>query len=120
MRLFASLIRYIRIVFAMANSQGLIIHQSDVKGAFVNAGLDGQVIWMDQPQGFEKRGAKGEKLHCYLLKSLYGLKQAGRTWRIMLNEFLMSVGFISLKSDMCVFKRDVAGESSMFLSLIHI
>ena len=27
----------------------------------------------------------------------------------MLNEFLMSVGFISLKSDMCVFKRDVAG-----------
>ena len=105
----------IRIVFAMANSQGLIIHQSDVKGAFVNAGLDGQVIWMDQPQGFEKRGAKGEKLHCYLLKSLYGLKQAGRNWRIMLNEFLISVGFISLKSDMCVFKRDVAGESSMFI-----
>ena len=70
---------------------------------------------MDQPQGFEKRGAKGGKLHCYLLKSLYGLKQAGRNWRIMLNEFLMSVGFISLKSDMRVFKRDVAGESSMFV-----
>ena len=33
----------------------------------------------------------------------------------MLNEFLISVGFISLKSDMCVFKRDVAGESSMFI-----
>ena len=105
----------IRTMFAMANSLGLLIHQSDVKGAFVNAGLDGQTIWMDQPPGFEKRGLKGEKLHCYLLKSLYGLKQAGRNWRSMLQEFLASVGFISLKSDMCVFKKEPAGVSSMFI-----
>jgi len=105
----------IRILFAMANSMGLIIHQSDVKGAFVNAGLDGQTIWMDQPPGFEKRGLKGEKLHCYLLKSLYGLKQAGRNWRSMLQEFLASVGFVSLKADMCVFKRSITDASSMFI-----
>ena len=97
----------IRTILALANNLGLIIHQSDVKGAFVNAGLDGQTIWMDQPPGFEKRGAKGERLHCYLLKSLYGLKQAGRNWRIMLQEFLTSVGFIALQSDMCVFKKSI-------------
>jgi len=77
----------LRAFFAMANNLGLMIHQSDVKGAFVNAGHDGQTIWMDQPQGFEKRGMKGEKLHCFLLKSLYGLKQAGRNWRAMLQDF---------------------------------
>ena len=105
----------IRVIFAMANHLGLIIHQSDVKGAFVNAGLDGQTIWMDQPQGFEKRGMKGEKLHCFLLKSLYGLKQAGRNWRAMLQEFLGSVGFICLKADMCIFKRINDGGSSIFI-----
>ena len=93
----------IRTIFALANNLGWIIHQSDVKGAFINAGLDGQTIWMDKPQGFEKRGAKGEKLHCYLLKSLYGLKQAGRNWRIMPSiGGLASVGFIALQSDMCL------------------
>ena len=45
----------IRTLFVLANSMGLFIHPSDVRGAFVNAGLDGQIIWMDQPPGFEKR-----------------------------------------------------------------
>ena len=53
--------------FCIGQQFGLDYSSSDVKGAFVNAGLDGQTIWMDQPQGFDKRGAKGEKLHCYLL-----------------------------------------------------
>ena len=105
----------IRTLFVLANNMGLFIHQSDVRGAFVNAGLDGQIIWMDQPPGFEKRGLLGEKLHCYLLKSLYGLKQAGRNWRFMLLDFLESVGFIALKADMCIFKRVISDISNMFI-----
>ena len=55
------------------------------------------------------------KLHCYLLKSLCGLKQPGRNWRFMLLEFLESVGFIALKAGMCIFKRVISGISNMFI-----
>ena len=38
----------------------------------------------------------------------------------MLNEVLISVGFVSLKSDMCVFKKDVEGVSSMFIVVVWV
>ena len=57
-RLFAPVCKLdsIRTLFVLGNNMALIIYQSDVRGAFVNAGLDGQIIWIDQPPGFEKRG----------------------------------------------------------------
>ena len=62
----------IRVLLSLAASYGLIVHQMDVKTAFLNGELE--VIYMDQPDGFVANGQEGKV--CKLLKSLYGLKQA--------------------------------------------
>jgi hypothetical protein len=63
----------IRVLLSLAALYGLLVHQMDVKTAFLNGEFD-EEIYMDQPDGFVVKG-KEQKV-CKLLKSLYGLKQA--------------------------------------------
>jgi hypothetical protein len=63
----------IQTLLSVAASYGLIIHQMDVKTAFLNGELE-EEIYMDQPNGFIANGQENKV--CKLLKSLYGLKQA--------------------------------------------
>jgi hypothetical protein len=63
----------IRVLLFLAASHGLLIHQMDVKTAFLNRELE-EEIYMDQPDGFIAKGQEDKV--CKLLKSLYGLKQA--------------------------------------------
>jgi hypothetical protein len=63
----------IRVLLSLAASHGLLVHQMDVKTAFLNGELE-EEIYMDQPNGFIAKGQEGKV--CKLLKSLYGLKQA--------------------------------------------
>ena len=63
----------IRTLVAVAASYGIIIHQMDVKTAFLNGELD-EEIYMDQPKGFIADGQENKVWR--LIKSLYGLKQA--------------------------------------------
>ena len=63
----------IQALLSLAASYGLIVHQMDVKTAFLNVELD-EEIYMDQPDGFVVKGQESKV--CKLLKSLYGLKQA--------------------------------------------
>ena len=62
----------IRVLISLAASHGLLIHQMDVKTAFLNGELV-EEIYMDQPDGFVAKGQEGKV--CKLLKSLYGLKK---------------------------------------------
>ena len=62
----------------------LDIHQLDVKTAYLNAPIDSEV-YVRQPEGFEGGKEKVWKLK----KSLYGLKQSGRNWNIMLSQFFI-------------------------------
>jgi hypothetical protein len=62
----------IRVLLSLAASYDLIIHQMDVKIAFLNKELE--EIYMDQLDGFTAKGQEAKV--CKLLKSLYGLKQA--------------------------------------------
>ena len=61
----------IQVLLSLAASHGLLIHQMDVKTAFLNGELD-EEIYMDQPDGYIAEGQ--ERKVCKLLKSLYGLK----------------------------------------------
>ena len=63
----------IHVLLSLTASHGLLVHQIDVKAAFLNGELE-EEIYMDQPDGFIAKGQEGKV--CKLLKSLYGLKQA--------------------------------------------
>ena len=62
----------IRVLLSLAASYGLIVHQMDVKTAFLNREL--KEIYMDHSNGFVANGQEDKV--CKLLKSLYGPKQA--------------------------------------------
>src|SRR4029079_18985091 len=67
----------IRVLLSLAASYGLLVHQMDVKTAFLNGELE-EDIYMDQPDGFVSKDQEG--MVCKLLKYLYGLKQAPKQW----------------------------------------
>ena len=62
----------IRILFAIASIYKLVVHQMDVKTAFLNGDLE-EEIYMEKPEGYVVLGQ--EHKVCKLIKSLYGLKQ---------------------------------------------
>jgi hypothetical protein len=62
----------IRLLVTLDACHDLLIHQMDVKTAFLNGKLD-EDIYMNQPDGFVTPGQENKV--CRLRKSLYGLKQ---------------------------------------------
>jgi hypothetical protein len=67
----------------------------DISHAYLNGTLE-EEIYMKQPEGFEVGGPDHV---CKLVKSLYGLKQAGRVWNKTLHSALSSMGFNRVQSD---------------------
>ena len=81
----------IRVLLSLAASHGLLIHQMDVKTAFLNRELN-EEIYMDQPNEFVANGQEG--MVCKLLKPLYGLKQAPKQWHEKFDRILTSAGLL--------------------------
>ncbi|WVZ67986.1 hypothetical protein U9M48_016985 [Paspalum notatum var. saurae] len=97
----------IRVSLSLAVSYGLIIHQMDVKTAFLNGELQ-EEIYMEQPDGFVVKGQESKV--CKLLKSLYGLKQAPKQWHEKFDTTLTSAGFAVNEADSCVYYRYGGGK----------
>ena len=83
----------------------------DVKASFLNGSLE-ETIYMVQPEGLIAKGQ--EKKVCKLQKSIYGLKQASRSWNIRFNTSVRSFGFIQYPNEPCVYKRS-SGNVIVFL-----
>ena len=98
----------VRALMQIAVQNDLIVHQMDVKTAFLHAPLE-EDIYLEQPEGFDKT-EKGEKLVCKLKKSLYGLKQSGRNWYKLLNDHLEQDNFVRNLSDHCVYRKQIGDE----------
>jgi len=81
----------IRAILALAPTRKLIIHQLDIKGAYLNGTLR-EKIYMKQPEGYND----GTSRICLLIKMLYSLKQASREWNLELDWKLWKQGYIHL------------------------
>jgi len=91
----------IRAILSIGAALRLVIHQMDVKSAFLNGDLD-EEIFMNVPEGID---GNTDNIVCRLLRSLYGLKQAPRTWNKRLDNFLIKEGFVRLEADHSVYIR---------------
>jgi hypothetical protein len=74
----------------------------DVKTAFLHGNLQ-EEIFMDQPSGFISSDSPNHA--CRILKSLYSLKQASRSWNVKFDGYLCELGFVRSLADPCVYRR---------------
>nr|GEX41576.1 hypothetical protein [Tanacetum cinerariifolium] len=92
-----AILETIRIFLAYAAHMNMVVYQMDVKTAFLNGNLR-EEVYVSQPNGFVDPDNLN---HVYKLKkSLYGLKQALRTWYDMLSSFLISQDFSKVDTPM--------------------
>ena len=87
----------------------------DVKTAFLNGFLK-EEVYMIQPEGFESEGQ--EHMVCKLQRSIYGLKQASRSWNIRFDEVIKGNGFIKNEDEPCVYKK--VSESSVIFLVLYV
>jgi hypothetical protein len=90
-----------------------ILLAMDVKTAFLNGHLS-EDVYMTQPEGFVDPENAGTI--CKLQRSIYGLKQASRSWNIRFDEVDKRFGFIKNEEEPCVYKR-ASGSALVFLVL---
>ncbi|GJR70406.1 retrotransposon protein, putative, ty1-copia subclass [Tanacetum coccineum] len=106
-------IRAIRILIAIAAFYDYEIWQMDVKTAFLNGYLD-EDIYMVQPEGFID--PKHPRKVCKLQRSIYGLKQASRSWNKIFDEEIKRFGFTQNLNEPCVYQK-ASGRNFTFLIL---
>ena len=88
----------IRTILAIATQHDMDLQQMDVNTAFLNGNLE-EEIYMDQPEGYND----GSGRVCRLIKGIYGLKQASRTWNDSINTYLLDAGFMRSIADPCIY-----------------
>ncbi|GJZ32961.1 putative ribonuclease H-like domain-containing protein, partial [Tanacetum coccineum] len=121
-------IEAIRLVLAFASFMGFIVHQMDVKSAFLYGTID-EEVYVSQPPGFVDPDYP-KKVY-KVVKALYGLHQAPRAWYATLSTFLEKHGYrrgtidktLFIKKDkkdimlVQVFQMSSMGELIFFLGL---
>ncbi len=91
-----------RAVIAVVASRGWVLHQMDVKNAFLHGELQ-EEVYLDQPPGYEDMSHPNHV--CRLRKALYGLKQAPREWHDKIAKCLVTIGFRMLDADHSLYVR---------------
>ena len=96
-----AMLMFIRILLTIAAHYDYEIWQMDVKTAVLNGNIT-EEVYMTQPEGFISRnGCKVYKLQ----RSIYGLKQASRSWNIRFDETIKEFGSSQNLGEPCVYKK---------------
>ncbi|GJU32095.1 retrotransposon protein, putative, ty1-copia subclass [Tanacetum coccineum] len=106
-------IRAIRILLAIAMYCDYEIWKIDVKTAFLNGHLS-EDVYMVQTKGFVD--PKHPNKLCKLQRSIYGLKQASRSWNKRFDVEIKKIGFTQNPDEPCVYLK-ASGGSVAFLVL---
>jgi len=105
----------LRIVSAIAAHLGWNADHYDVSTAYLNGELD-HIIYAHQPEGFEAVGQEDDVW--LLLKSIYGLRQAGLQWYKKIHQAMTTLGFVRLTVDSCVYVRQ--SEGTIIIVLLYV
>ncbi|XBI97710.1 hypothetical protein VPH35_018033 [Triticum aestivum] len=92
----------VRLLIALAVQESWKVHHMDVKSAFLNSEIEGDV-YVNQPLGFIKEGEEHKVLKLH--KILYGLWQGPREWNVKLDRTLISLGFEKAPLEHAMYKR---------------
>ncbi|GJY26149.1 retrotransposon protein, putative, ty1-copia subclass [Tanacetum coccineum] len=106
-------IRAIRILLAIVVFYDYEIWQIDVKTKFLNGHLS-EDVYMVQLEGFVD--PKHPNKVCKLQRSIYGLKQASRSWNKRFDEEIKKIGFTQNHDEPCVYLK-ASGSNVAFLVL---
>ena len=82
-----AMLKSIQILLAVAKALNYEIWKMNVKTAFLNRELE-EDIYMQQPKWIIEKGQ--EHIVCNLHRSIYGLKQESRSWKIRFDQVLKS------------------------------
>ena len=101
----------LRCLLTIGIAKNWFIHQLDVQNVFLHEKLHA-IICMDLPPRHHR---KGKNIVCRLNKSLYGVKQASRTWFSKFSHVIKSAGFWQSKAIYYLFRRH---DNSPFTALL--
>ncbi|GJT23250.1 retrotransposon protein, putative, ty1-copia subclass [Tanacetum coccineum] len=108
-------IRAIRILISITAYYDYEIWQMDIKTAFLNGYLD-EDIYMVQPEGFVD--PNHPRKVCKLQRSIYGLKQASRSWNKKFDEEIKRFGFAQNLDEPCVYQK--ASRSDVTFLILYV
>ena len=106
---------HMKAFFAVANMMGWDIDVGDVTQAFPQADNEDFVV-CEQPDGFDD----GTGRVCELLRSLYGMPQAGRNWYKLLKAVLQKLGFKCCRHDTAIFTFTNAELQIIYIIATHV
>ena len=104
----------VRLLSAIACECDLDLCHFDVDQAFVQSDLE-EDVFLRLPKGCGDLSGKVVRLN----KSLYGLKQASRTWHAHLTTCLKRLGFEQCMTDVCVFRLIEDGRLAI-TAVVHV
>ncbi|GJZ28216.1 retrotransposon protein, putative, ty1-copia subclass [Tanacetum coccineum] len=107
-------IRAIRILISIAAYYDYEIWQMDIKTSFLNGHLD-EDIYMVQPEGFID--PNHPRKVCKLQRSIYGFKQASRSWNKRFDKEIKRFEFTQNIDKPCVYQK--ASESNVTFLILY-
>ena len=108
-----AMLKSIRILLSIATCYDYEIWQMNIKTTFLNGNLE-ESIYMAQLEEFNEQDHE-QKVY-KLKRSIYGLKQASRSWNIKFDTVIKSYGFKQNVDEPCVYKK-IVNSTVVFLVL---
>ena len=106
--------RSLKTIVFLAAFFDLELHQLDFTAAFTNAEIGDKDVYIIPPEGWK---SDDKSIVWKLLKSLYGLKQAGRNWNVIIDKLYRDLGFKPLAKDPCIYFKISKTGKPIFLPL---
>src|SRR6266851_1503262 len=103
----------------MANKLGLVLHQLDIKGAYLNGVLnENEVLYMAHPPGYKPSDTANRVLR--LLKAIYRLKQAAHHWYQKLCSIFISLGYEQSAVGQAIFYKLLPQVKQLIVVTVHV